>query len=319
MTPQTLQQSIWSCAIGESPAAAGLGKQSRGEKKESWIELPVKTVLIYNKRCSSKSIAGTLLWLCPREERACKHQSFGQMAPGLLSHLHNTAAKAVLQLLEAQQVPRSETAPAPVPEGTAQLTVTPSVDGSWPTAVRGGSYFLMWNEDSVSVGCKIQMFSPLCIADVGDVFPTAHSAHPVSRAAQLCHPRDNQDKNHYLSHPSFINVYVFLRTPQQQSLLIYCAQCLNFWIKMQCKLKPKLITITRCRFHRAVIPRKEAESRWVGSPSLPGEAPQDLGTQTVTVLLFLSSVLWCQRPHTAPLTRTDDHGVIDLRPFTCMC
>lgn len=189
MTPQTLQQSIWSCAIGESPAAAGLGKQSRGKRKDSWIELPVKTVLIYNKRCSSKSIAGTLLRLGPREERVCKHQSFGQMAPGLLSHLHSTAAKAVRQLLEAQQVPRSEPAPAPLPEGTAQLSVTPSVDGSWPTAVRGGSYFLTWNEDSVSVGCKIQMFSPLCIADVGDVFPTADSAHPCQQSCTALSPQ----------------------------------------------------------------------------------------------------------------------------------
>lgn len=62
------------------------------------------------------------------------------MAPGLLSHLHSTAAKAVPQLLEAQQVPRSEVAPAP---GTRGNTVAPSVDGPGPTALTEGRYFLM--------------------------------------------------------------------------------------------------------------------------------------------------------------------------------
>lgn len=47
------------------------------------------------------------------------------MALGLLSHLHNTAAKAVLQLLEAQQVPRSETAPAPGTQGNSSAHSNP--------------------------------------------------------------------------------------------------------------------------------------------------------------------------------------------------
>lgn len=95
ITPQTLQQSIWSCAIRESPAAAGLGKQSGGKRSDSWTELTVKTLLIYNgKRCSAQSIASALLWCGPEEERVCKHQSFGQMAPGLLSHLHSYSSKS---------------------------------------------------------------------------------------------------------------------------------------------------------------------------------------------------------------------------------
>lgn len=135
------------------------------------------------------------------------------MAPGLLSHLHSYSSKSCSSAAGSSASPTFGDGSSP---GYPREQLSSQQPRLWMghdqqqlqrAAIFSCETRTVFQQVAKSKGLPLSVFLRW-----GMCSPQPTLLAPVSRAAQLCHPRNNQDKNPYLSQPSFIKVSVFLLT-----------------------------------------------------------------------------------------------------------